>query len=1079
MRIREIRFKNLNSLYGEWVIDFTHPIYETGGLFALTGPTGAGKSTVLDAVCLALYGATPRLGRITKSTNEIMSRQTGECYAEVLFESQTGVYRCHWEQRRARKSSDGNLQEPEHQISDAMTNKLIETKKSLVGPVIEEKTGMDFERFTRSILLAQGSFDTFLKASPEDKSKILEQITGMEIYTEISRRVHERKREEQERLKWLQMESDGIVFLDAKGEAALNQEFEATEIREREVEALLLKTQQALVWRETMEAIREETQQLIDDEAQIKSEWDVFQPHREILGRAERAFVLVPPYTLLVNLRAEQVEDKKQLAQEEAALLEATSIASTLLDALQDAENDVAQRKDALQQNLVIIQRVRGLDQQLESLRKRILESKESCAEEDKKIKTLLQSLERGGEDLRQLQADEKRVLDYLEENTADEWLVSGLAGIEEQRMRWFSTQEAIRENKTRRAEATEALRSVEHRLSDAIEQRRCLEIDLKMMDQDIEKEKKELETLLKGRLIREYRTEKESLLKEMAYVRKIEELESHRSKLEEGVPCPLCGSTSHPFAKGNVPICDELGERERSLSDFIERAEQQELVIRDREGNRGQAQNTLNQSLILEQALLNERGAHEKELNSCEENLDTLITSSKEIESSISSKIAPLGENVAHMETLIERLTVRLNLWKEKRREHHEIGARCADIRGELARLQSLVEAHRQALTEKQDILSRIEFELNAINEERIILYGDKDPDVEEAALNKEVARAEELETHVREEHVVVWQKVTKLGARVESLKKRVDERSQELVEREICFKDDLQTGNFSDEGDFTRSLISAEERACLVKRAKELDTNLAEVVAKRKDREARLQQEESKKISDSTIDELEQKRNYEDALLAEVRALSATLKHRLLENSRAKEKAAAKASEQEAQVKELKRWNALHELIGSSDGKKFRNFAQGLTFDLMILHANYQLQKMSDRYLLMRDAQHPLALNVLDNYQAGEIRTTQNLSGGECFIVSLALALGLSKMASQKVRVDSLFLDEGFGTLDEESLDTALEALSGLQHDGKLIGVISHVLALKERIPAQIKVAPQSSGRSALLGPGCVRIR
>ncbi len=119
---------------------------------------------------------------------------------------------------------------------------------------------------------------------------------------------------------------------------------------------------------------------------------------------------------------------------------------------------------------------------------------------------------------------------------------------------------------------------------------------------------------------------------------------------------------------------------------------------------------------------------------------------------------------------------------------------------------------------------------------------------------------------------------------------------------------------------------------------------------------------------------------------------------------------------------------------MIGSADGKTYRNFAQGLTFEIMIGHANRQLQKMTDRYLLARDDAHPLELNVVDTYQAGEIRSTKNLSGGESFIVSLSLALGLSHMAGKNVRVDSLFLDEGFGTLDEESLDTALETLAGL---------------------------------------------
>ena len=136
---------------------------------------------------------------------------------------------------------------------------------------------------------------------------------------------------------------------------------------------------------------------------------------------------------------------------------------------------------------------------------------------------------------------------------------------------------------------------------------------------------------------------------------------------------------------------------------------------------------------------------------------------------------------------------------------------------------------------------------------------------------------------------------------------------------------------------------------------------------------------------------------------------------------------------------------------------------------------HANSQLIKLTDRYLLIRDKEQPLDLNVIDNYQAGEVRSTKNLSGGETFIVSLALALGLSKMASKKVRVDSLFLDEGFGTLDEDTLETALETLASLRQDGKLIGVISHVAALKDRITTKILVEKGPGGKSRISGPGC----
>lgn len=204
-------------------------------------------------------------------------------------------------------------------------------------------------------------------------------------------------------------------------------------------------------------------------------------------------------------------------------------------------------------------------------------------------------------------------------------------------------------------------------------------------------------------------------------------------------------------------------------------------------------------------------------------------------------------------------------------------------------------------------------------------------------------------------------------------------------------------------------------------------------------------------------------------------VREKMGAIKQRLLDNTAAKAKLKEKQSAIDARKKTCALWDALHQLIGSADGKKYRNFAQGLTFEVMVSHANQQLEKMTDRYLLVRDETQPLELNIMDNYQAGEIRSTKNLSGGESFIVSLSLALGLSHMASQNVRVDSLFLDEGFGTLDDDALETALEALSGLQQKGKLIGVISHVSALKERISTQITILPVSGGKSRISGPGC----
>lgn len=151
---------------------------------------------------------------------------------------------------------------------------------------------------------------------------------------------------------------------------------------------------------------------------------------------------------------------------------------------------------------------------------------------------------------------------------------------------------------------------------------------------------------------------------------------------------------------------------------------------------------------------------------------------------------------------------------------------------------------------------------------------------------------------------------------------------------------------------------------------------------------------------------------------------------------------------------------WSYLNHLIGSKEGDKFRKFAQGLTLDHLVYLANNQLTRLHGRYLLQRKTNDALELLVVDTWQADAIRDTRTLSGGESFLVSLSLALALSDLVSHKTSIDSLFLDEGFGTLDAETLDTALDALDSLNATGKTIGVISHVEAMKERIPVQIKV-------------------
>lgn len=1081
MKILELRFKNLNSLYGEWLIDFTDPEYVSNGIFALTGPTGVGKSTILDALCLALYGATPRLGRITKSGNEIMSRQTGECYAEVFFESQAGRFRCHWEQRRARKKADGNLQDQEHQIADADTGKPIETKKSIVAGVIEEKTGMDFDRFTRSILLAQGGFDTFLKADVEQKSKILEQITGTEIYSEISRRVHERQRDEGEKLNLLHAETFGIVILEPEQEKEIQQDLSAKQKQETELAGKSTETGKAITWLTTINGLKREIHSLTDETAKLQTDVDAFKPERAKLEQAINAAALDGIYATLTVLRKQQSDDQAALKTEEAVLPELETCANTQAESLKAAEQLTLKAKADLKAEAPLIQQIRSLDQKIAEQAKTFTKSLETCTKEAAKIETDQQARVNEQEKRTKAEKTLETADQYLNEHAQDEWLISGLAGIEEQFSNLLAKQQEITQKETDLKNADTTVTEASKRLASATKQCSVRMQELAEATKGLQKGKNALSQLLGDKLLREYRTDKETLLREMAYIRKIEELEDHRAKLEDGNPCPLCGSTEHPFAQGNVPVPDEIEQKIKSLSKLITKAEDQEAAIKKLEQAENNVRNHLNDSEKVQTNAANDKKAAEKVIVASKDGLTKLRAGFDGLKLAVYGKLQPLGIKEipkSEVSSLLASLKSRLKAWQEQVRKKTNIEKQITAITSEIKRLDAVIETEVKALTEKQENLARLKKELVEETEERKKLYGDKKPDVEEGRLNKAIAGAEEAEKKAGRLNTELQQKLTTAKIHVESLKKRIDQREPELNKAEAGFAAALVPAGFADEKLFLGARLANEKRESLSSRAKELDNAQTELKAKHKDRETRLATEIAKNLTDKILGELEpQFKEYEESL-KELRDAIAGLKHKLSENTVAKERVKEKQSAIEAQKKECHRWEKLHGLIGSADGKKYRNFAQGLTFELMVSHANRQLEKMTDRYLLIRDEQQPLALNVVDNYQAGEIRSTRNLSGGESFIVSLTLALGLSKMASRKVRVDSLFLDEGFGTLDEESLETALETLSGLQQDGKLIGIISHVSALKERIGTQINITPVSGGRSSLSGPGCTKV-
>jgi DNA repair protein SbcC/Rad50 len=1077
MKILELKFKNLNSLYGEWSFDFSHSEFSANGIFAITGPTGAGKSTILDAICLALYGSTPRLGRITKAGNEVMSKQTGECYAEVTFESQAGKYRCHWSQHRARKRSEGNLAEARHEISDALSGQILESKKRDVADMIEQKTGMDFERFTRSALLAQGGFAAFLEADPDARAPILEQITGTKIYSDISMKVHERHREEREKLRVLSAEISGISTLGKEEEASLTLLLE----EKRKVETALSASHQnaakSLQWLTGIQTLKQEIAALVQDMATAQEEAATFKPDQERLAKALLATEYDGEFATLLSLRNQTAFDRKALEENLSKLPQTETLLKDKEEALAAAEKVLDKVKEELKTQAPLIRIISSIDHEINEKNKQIAAGEQEIKQLSGMIESCSSQLTSLNHKLETFNKEQEAAANYLATHAVDAALSTELAGIKEQIEHLRSL---LRDQAERQKEAMLADKNLQTTAD------KCLKLEAELAGQKqknasilqkVDEQKNELQKLLGDRLLRELRFEHEALLREMMYLQKIASLEDERQKLEDGKSCPLCGSLEHPFALGNIPEKNVTEQKIETLSLQIRQAEEMEATIRDLETeakNCGEAFTRKEK----EAAEVNSKHAYAKETLTRLQNETTALQERSARQSAeLLTKLQTYGIlAIPHegLEALFKALQQRLHCWQDNQNMSLRIEKEAGKLQTEAETLKAAVQIHQGSLQDKLERQEILKGEREVLANKRHELFGAKSVEEEEKRLHKQIADAEIIEKAARLHRDGEKQLADTLKTRIASLQESLAKKDPELKCLDEHFLLSIGKAGFSNEEAFLAARLTVNERNLLSARAKTLEGKQTELSARKTDRENSLKNAELIPLTEASLEELKAEYRKLEEALTTLREEIGGIKQKLSDNLQAREKIKDKQSAIDAQKKECAKWDALHALIGSVDGKKYRNFAQGLTFELMVKHANRQLQKMSDRYLLKRDNNEPLELNVVDNFQAGEIRSTKNLSGGEKFIVSLSLALGLSKMSSRKVRVDSLFLDEGFGTLDEEALETALESLSGLQHDGKLIGIISHVPALKERIMTQINVYPVSGGKSRITGPG-----
>lgn len=1080
MKILQLRFKNLNSLAGEWSIDFTAPEYISDGIFAISGPTGAGKSTIMDAICLALYGRTPRLKGISKNSNEIMSRHTGECFAEVVFETQKGRFRCTWRQHRARRKPNEELQNPSHEIADLPSGNIIESKIRSVAIAIEERTGMDFDRFTQSMLLAQGGFAAFLQADPNERAPILEQITGTGIYSKISIDVYERRRAENNKLDLLKAKTDGFAVLNPQEESILIQQLADIQKVESELTKKKAEIDQSIIWLNGIDQLKEELVEIKREASDHLLTLQNFEPERRILDKALKGVSLEGDYATLTAKRKLQTVELEVLSRSEQKMPELSNNLGSAQKQHSEVCNTLNLNRKQTDAELVKIKWVRALDitiNEKESvLTKSIAEHNGYLSDKIAKIrdKKVLQN--------ESLEAKNKleKVENYLKANSADAVLITELTGIKE---KLKNLQEA-KSISSKLESQVKDLEKIHIKWADQVNIQMESFQSQKKKHNDLQEKvihcQQALRQLLGERQLREYRSDLAHLNNELIYLRKIVLLENERKLLADNHPCPLCGSLDHPFAAGNIPEQDETQRKTNELTTLIEQADLLEATLKRIETD--------------EKGVLMELNTADKQLQQAQNNIETSQinltnrmqekTHARENFTRLLSEISLLlqtfgysGNESVNPEEIFQSLNGRVLSWQKNQQEKGTIEGEINRLSSQIENINVLIGRLGDTLKLKLKAINTSRSELEEIRSQRTSIYGIKDPEEEERHLLRVISEAEKSERIASDQKNRLFQELEGLKTRINELKSSTLSRNIELKADEASFLVTLQSLGFDDEKNFLEYRLTVEQRDKLGRQATMLDTKQADIVSRKKEREERLTNETAKRMTEIPLAELTEQQQLTGNSLSSVLQEIGARQQKLSDNIIARKNLGEIMLQIEARKSEFKRWDMLYNLIGSADGKKYRNFAQGLTFEIMVAHANLQLMKLTDRYLLIRDKDQPLDLNVVDNYQAGEVRSTKNLSGGESFIVSLALALGLSRMASRNVRVDSLFLDEGFGSLDEDTLETALETLASLRQDGKLIGVISHVSALKERITTKIIVQKVSGGKSIITGPGCSR--
>ena len=983
MKILAIRGRNLASLEGDFEIDFTVEPLLSAGIFAISGPTGAGKSTLLDTMCLALFARTPRTDQAKENnvklqdvSNEQLSqsdprfllrRGTSSGFAEVDFMALNGHrYRTRWSVARARDKENGRLQNPRLALYNLDKEEEEQGTRSDLQARIIDLIGLTFEQFTRSVLLAQNDFSTFLKAEQGEKASLLEKLTGTELYSAISRQIFERNARAKEVFDLIQTRIQGIELLTDEEENDLRTRLAGTEKELQRVEKAKAE-QQAL-----QEAVRSIEQQITIRQRQQKEAADKLVHATELLTVARHE------YEKGVEEQQQSETRFKSLQQE---ILQARKLDIQLDTAIRDLSHSEQQLKNVM-------------------LRKE---------EAEKKYQAAVLRRRQGAEEIARLTAWRER---YKKKERIAEQLSALLLHLDAASATRSGMDAAVRSIETLRQE----MAALNKQLSDLQQTSANKQQALKRAEADyrnLEEELKAVDAPALDKQIEKLRQEREQLLIEQARLEASGNIKDLRGRLQDGQPCPVCGSTHHPFAN-QVPVAP-VSALTLQLQDLSNKKET--YVAHTRHLTRLQQQLLqLHKELADSEAACKEMAGKQQLAASRQEREEAIVKEqSTLLTQSLSAADLLFGNSewqkawLQNPETFRKTLTDFARQWHENTEKLHQLERQESAQKAECESLASFLPSLEKQAEEARQLHEKNRAAFSSLQAERKKLLNGRSAD------------------SVEQEYI----------RRMEELKERLKKLSATQTEQ-------------SGIADQTRGI------------ADQIAKDLTEASADLLRRKAALDKWTADYLDSSGGEPLE-------VILSRYTQEKTELAFRLRTQTENKAKVSGLQEELNVRRTESERWAKLNELAGSADGAKFRRIAQGYTLDILLNYANVQLRELTRRYRLER-VPETLALQVIDRDMCDEVRTVHSLSGGESFLVSLALALGLSSLSSNRMRVESLFIDEGFGSLDAETLRVAMDALESLRTQGRKIGVISHVQEMTERIPVRICVNRAGNGRSFL---------